>query len=50
MSIFPNWEYNKIFRQELAFMRTAFNLCIIVYDLLQLNRIQSPTEFPPITS
>jgi hypothetical protein len=31
-------------------MKTAFNLCFIVYDLLELIRIQSPTEFPPITS
>jgi hypothetical protein len=31
-------------------MKTASNLCFIVEDLFLLNRIQSPTEFPPITS
>ena len=30
-------------------MKTAFNLCFIVDGLLQLYRIQSPAEPPPIT-
>lgn len=47
-SVFQKWDKSKILQQELAFVKTVFNLCFINDDLYLLNRIQSPGEHPPI--